>query len=146
MGFSESSVGKESACNAGDPNLIPGLGYMDINPSISLWTKAALSRSRNNMNDRNSIIRQLPRCALKKKRMLKGPSQAALAVKTSSANGGVVKIQIQPLDDPLEKEMATHSSFIAWRIPCVEKPGRLQSRGSHRARHNWSDLAHMHTL
>ena len=60
--------------------------------------------------------------------MLKGPSQVALVVKTSPAKGGVVKIQIQSLgqDDPLEKEMATHSSFIAWRIPCVEKPGRLQ--------------------
>ena len=60
--------------------------------------------------------------------MLKGPSQVALVVKTSPANGGVVKIQIQSLgqDDPLEKEMATHSSFSAWRIPWVEKPGRLQ--------------------
>ena len=68
MGFSESSVGKESACNAGDPSLIPGLGYMHINPSVSLWTKAALSRSRHNMNDRNSIIRQSPWYALKKKK------------------------------------------------------------------------------
>ena len=41
----------------------------------------------------------------------------------------------------LEKEMATHSSVLAWRIPWTEKPGRLQSMGSHRVRHNWSDLA-----
>ena len=33
-------------------------------------------------------------------------------------------------EDPLEKEMATHSSIIAWRIPWIEKPGRLQSMGS----------------
>ena len=41
----------------------------------------------------------------------------------------------------LEKEMATHSSVLAWRIPWTEKPGRLQSMGSHRVGHNWSDLA-----
>ena len=37
----------------------------------------------------------------------------------------------------LEKEMATHSSVLAWRIPWTEKPGRLQSMGSQRFRHNW---------
>ena len=41
----------------------------------------------------------------------------------------------------LEKEMATHSSVLAWRIPWTEKPGRLQSMGSHRVRHDWSNLA-----
>ena len=35
-------------------------------------------------------------------------------------------------EDPLEKEMATHSSILAWRIPGTEEPGRLQSMGSHR--------------
>ena len=33
-------------------------------------------------------------------------------------------------EDPLEKEMATHSSILAWRIPWTEKPGRLKSMGS----------------
>ena len=37
--------------------------------------------------------------------------------------------------------MATHSSVLAWRIPWAEKPGRLQSMGSHRIGHDWSDLA-----
>ena len=37
--------------------------------------------------------------------------------------------------------MATHSSVLAWRIPWMEKPGRLQSMGSHRVGHDWSDLA-----
>ena len=36
----------------------------------------------------------------------------------------------------LEKEMAAHSSVLAWRIPWTEKPGRLQSMGSHRVRHD----------
>ena len=40
----------------------------------------------------------------------------------------------------LEKEMATHSSVLAWRIPWTEKPGRLQSMGLHRVGHDWSDL------
>ena len=42
------------------------------------------------------------------------------------------EIQVQSLgqEDPLEKEMATHSSILAWRIPWTEEPGRLQSMGS----------------
>ena len=38
---------------------------------------------------------------------------------------------------PLEKEMATHSSVLAWKIPCTEEPGGLQSMGSQRVRHDW---------
>ena len=41
----------------------------------------------------------------------------------------------------LEKEMATHSSVLAWRIPGTAEPGGLSSMGSHRVRHDWSDLA-----
>ena len=46
--------------------------------------------------------------------------------------------QVQSLgqEDPLEKEMATHSSVLAWRIPWTEEPGGLQSMGSQRLRHN----------
>ena len=39
-------------------------------------------------------------------------------------------------EDPLEKEMATHSSILAWRIPWTEEPGGLQSTGSQRVRHD----------
>ena len=39
---------------------------------------------------------------------------------------------------PLEKEMAIHSSTNAWKIPWTEEPGRLQSMGSRRVRHNWA--------
>ena len=41
----------------------------------------------------------------------------------------------------LGKEMATHSSVLAWRIPGMEEPGRRPSMGSHRVGHDWSDLA-----
>ena len=40
----------------------------------------------------------------------------------------------------LEKEMATHSSVLAWRIPGTGEPGGLPSMGSHRVGHDWSDL------
>ena len=40
-----------------------------------------------------------------------------------------------------QKEMATHSSVLAWRIPGMGEPGGLPSMGSHRVGHNWSDLA-----
>ena len=41
----------------------------------------------------------------------------------------------------LEKEMATHSTVLAWRIPGTEEPGGLLSMGLHRVGHDWSDLA-----
>ena len=41
-------------------------------------------------------------------------------------------------EEPLEKETATHSSTLAWKIPWTEEPGRLQSMGSQRVRHNWA--------
>ena len=61
---------------------------------------------------------------------------------------GVAKSQTQLSDftftfhfHALEKEMATHSSVLAWRNPGMEEPGGLPSMGSHRVGHNWSDLA-----
>ena len=45
-------------------------------------------------------------------------------------------------EDPLEKEMATHSSILVWKIPWTEEPGRLQSMGSQRVRHNWVNNTH----
>ena len=54
----------------------------------------------------------------------------------------VQEMQIQSLDslgreDPLEKEMATHSSILDWKIPWTEEPGRLQAMGLQRVRHDW---------
>ena len=45
-------------------------------------------------------------------------------------------VRSQSWEDPLEKEMVTHSSILAWRIPWTEGPGRLQSMGSQRVRHD----------
>ena len=48
------------------------------------------------------------------------------------------KTWVRSLDwkDPLEKEMATHSSTLAWKIPWTEEPGRLQSMGLQRVGHD----------
>ena len=50
---------------------------------------------------------------------------------TVKASASMLETQVQSLDqeDPLEKEMATHSSTLAWRIPWMEEPGGLQSMG-----------------
>ena len=50
------------------------------------------------------------------------------------------KLQVWSLgqENPLEKERAAHSSILAWKTPRTEKPGGLQSRGSHRDGHDWA--------
>ena len=62
-------------------------------------------------------------------------SQVAQWVKNPPA---MQKTRVQSLDqeDPLEEGMATHSNILAWRISWTEEPGRLQSIGSHRVRHD----------
>ena len=55
-------------------------------------------------------------------------------VKASAWNAGDLG-SIPGLEDPLEKEMATHSSILAWRISCTEEPGGLQSTGLQRIGH-----------
>ena len=64
-------------------------------------------------------------------------SLVAQAVKNSPA---VQETWVQSLgwEDPLEKRTATHSSILAWKSPWTEEPGRLQSRGSQRVRHDWA--------
>ena len=47
-----------------------------------------------------------------------------------------MKVQSLDPEDPLEQEIATHPSILAWEIPWTEEPGGLQSTGSHRVRHN----------
>ena len=104
MGFPDSSVGKESACNAGDPGLSPGLGRSDGEgigyPLQYSWT---------------SLVTQLVKNL---------PAMWEAWVRSLS------------WEDPLEKEMATHSSILAWKTPRMKEPGRLQSMGSQRIGHD----------
>ena len=48
------------------------------------------------------------------------------------------RVQSLGWEDPLEKEMATHSSILAWKIPWMEEPGRLQSTGPQRVGHDFT--------
>ena len=70
--------------------------------------------------------------------LMLGASQVALVVKNPPANAGDVRMEVQSLgrEDPLEEEMATHSSILAWRTPWTEEPGGLQSTGLQRVGHN----------
>ena len=64
--------------------------------------------------------------------------RASLAAQQLKRPPGMREARVRSLgrEDPLEKEMATHSSILAWRIPWTEEPGRLQSRGLQRVGHN----------
>ena len=54
------------------------------------------------------------------------------------------QVQFLGEEDPLEKEMATHSSILAWRIPWTEEPGGLQSMESQRDVHDWATNTHFY--
>ena len=54
------------------------------------------------------------------------------------------RCEFDPWEDPLEEEMATYSSILAWRFPWTEEPCGLQSIGSQRVGHDWSDFARTH--
>ena len=64
--------------------------------------------------------------------------RASLVAKTVKNLPPMKETQVRSLgqEDPLEKGMATHSSILVWRIPWTEEPGRLQSLGSQRDRHD----------
>ena len=63
---------------------------------------------------------------------------ASLVAQTVKRLPAVRETQVRSLgwEDPLEKEMATHSSTLVWKIPWTEEPGRLQSMRSQRVRHD----------
>ena len=80
-----------------------------------IWAEVAMSRPNRNVKDHHNFLWLFSLCHISE----------------------IVAI----LSAQQEKEMATHSSVLAWRIPWTEKPGRLQSMGLHRVGHDWSDLA-----
>ena len=56
-----------------------------------------------------------------------------------------MRVQFLGWEDPLEEEMATHSSILVWEVPWTEEPDALQSKGSQRVRHNQT-TKHLLTL
>ena len=76
------------------------------------------------------------------------PSSKDLMAQTVKRLSTMWETRVRSLgrEDPLEKEMAIHSSTIAWKIPWTEEPGRLQSMGSQRVGHDWAtSLTHLLT-
>ena len=72
-----------------------------------------------------------------------GPSQVVLVLKNLPANAGEARdMGLIPGWGRDPEEMVTHCSILAWKMPWTEEPGRLQSRGLQRIRHDRSDLAH----
>ena len=73
--------------------------------------------------------------------------RASLVAQTVKRLPAMRETQVRSLgwDVPLEKEMATHSSILAWKIPWME-PGRLQSMGSQRVGHDWATSLHFTSL
>ena len=67
-----------------------------------------------------------------------GDDYANTAAQSVKSLPAMQEIQVQCLgwEDPLEKEMATHSSTLTWKIPWTEEPGELQSLGSQRVGHD----------
>ena len=71
----------------------------------------------------------------------KRPSSCAFLVAQLVKNLPAVqetRVRSLGLDNPLEKDMATHSSILAWKISWTEEPGGLQSMGLQRVEHNWA--------
>ena len=67
---------------------------------------------------------------------------SSLVAQTVKRLPAMQETQIRSLgqEDPWWKEMATHSSTLAWKVPWMEEPAGLQPMGSHRVGHDWSDL------
>ena len=70
--------------------------------------------------------------------VVKNPPYHSLVAQRLKRLPGMRETRVRSLgqEDPLEKEMVTHSSTLAWRIPWWEKPSRLQSMGSQRVGHD----------
>ena len=91
--------------------------------------------------DKDFVIQSLPqRLAYLTKETVKN-SPVAQRIKHLPAMRET-RVQSLVWEDPLEKEMATHSSIFAWRIPWTEEPGRLQSTGWQRVGHDWASSFH----
>ena len=131
-------LGKASACNAGDLGSIPGLGRSpgegNGNPLQYSWLE--------NSMDRGAWWATIHGVAKSRTRLsdftFKLWSRASLVAQRLKRLPGMWETWVRSLgwEDPLEKEIATHSSILAWRIPWREEPGRVQSMGSQRVGHD----------
>ena len=77
-------------------------------------------------------------------RALVSPEELSLVAQTVKSLPAMWETQVRSLaqEDPLEKEMATHSRILAWKSPHTEEAGGLQSMGSKRVGHDWATSLH----
>ena len=130
-GFPGGSDGKASACNAGDPGSIPGLGR---SPGEGNGNPLQYSCLENSM-DWGAWWARVHRVA-KSQTRLSDFTFIALSTSQVTQWQGIrlpkqdMQVWFLGQEDPLEKVMATHSSILAWEIPWPEDPGGWQSMGS----------------
>ena len=129
-GFPASSVCKESACNAGDSGSIPRLGRSPGEGKGYPIQYSGLKNSNGTPLQYSCLENPMDRGAWKAAVHGVAEGRTRLSDFTFTFHFHV-----------LEKEMATHSSVPAWRIPGTGEPGGPLSMGLHRVRHDWSDLA-----
>ena len=72
--------------------------------------------------------------------------QTSIALKNYMHTHGLPRWPPSMQETPMEEAVATHSSILTWRIPWTEEPGRLQSIGLQRVRHDWSNSACVHAI
>ena len=133
MGFPDSSVDKVSTCNAENSSSIPdsgrsdggGIGYLLRCSWASLVAQ---------------LVKNLPAMRIIqffKEVFFYFTYYLLLMAEKVKRLPAIQETRVRALgwEDPLEKEMAIHSSTIAWKIPRTEEPGRLQSMGSQRVGH-----------
>ena len=152
LGFPCGSAGKESTCNAGNLGLISGLGrspgegkvyqlqYSDLENSMdSIGHGVAKSQTQ------VSEFHSQSYCEEQKARIKMFFPKVCNCIVLGFPGGSVLKnppakkemwVWSLGWEDPLEKEISTHSSTLVWEIPWTEEPGGLQSMGSQRDRHD----------
>ena len=142
-GFPGGSEVKNPPANAGDLGSIPGLGR---SPGVGNGNPLQYSCLRNPMDRgvwwatahgvkkvRHGLATKQQTATIMEKNMKKN-----ICISESLCYTAEIKSMVRSLgrEDPLEKEMATHSSISARKIPWTKEPGRLQSMGSQRVGHN----------
>ena len=123
--FPGGSASKESACNVGDLGVIPGLGR---SPKEGKGYPLQYSGLENSMD---CIVHGVAESRTQLSDFLTGGS-----IGKDSACSARDLTSVSGLGRSLKKEMAPHSSILAWGIPWTEEPGGLQSMGSQRVRHD----------
>ena len=129
---------KNLPANTGDLGSIPGSGRSPGEGNGYPLQHSCLEKSMNRGAWQATVTGITKSWTLNDLHFTSLPRGASLVVQRVKCLPAMQETWVQSLgqEDPLEKEMATHSSTLAWKIPWTEKPGRLQSIGSRTVGHN----------